>query len=166
MNALVSFEHDQYLEILAPDPAQTVENAQLQRLRGLSEPQLETFCCRGVPLEDLGRRADQLGLVHSGPLAYERRRPDGALLRWQLLFLGQHDYPGLVPFFIDWADSPHPAAEQVETIELVEVTALTPEPSELQDLYHGLGIPARVETASESRLEARLRLPSRTFNLS
>lgn len=166
MNALVSFEHGQYLEILAPDPAQRIDNAQLQRLRGFQEPRLETFCCRGEPLEDIGRRADQLGLAHSGPLAYERLRPDGVLLRWQLLFLGQHDYPGLVPFFIDWADSPHPATEQTETIELVEITALTPEPQGLQDLYRALGIPARVETATTAGLEAQMRLPGRTFKLS
>ena len=42
--------------------------------------------------------------------AGSRQRPDGVTLRWTLTDPGVSPALSLVPFFIDWADSPHPAA--------------------------------------------------------
>lgn len=50
-------------------------------------------------------RFKKLGLEVVGPTDLSRRRPDGSLVSWQLLFVGkQGEYPEL-PFFIQWDES-------------------------------------------------------------
>lgn len=50
-------------------------------------------------------RFRKLGLDVVGPTDLSRRRPDGSLISWQLLFVGkQEEYPEL-PFFIQWDES-------------------------------------------------------------
>lgn len=164
-NALLSFEGGQYLEILAPDPAQAVENAQTAALRSLTAPRLSTFCCRGVPLPEVAQRAQAAGLQTSGPLDYERRRPDGVLLRWQLLFLEGHAFGPLLPFFIDWGDAPHPAAEAIEPLSLSALTAFSPQPDTLMALYAALALPVAVEPAAQPGLQAELQAGARTLRL-
>lgn len=155
-NALLSFSDGRYLEVLAPDRNQVLDGTQGEALAGLAEPRLQTFCCRGEPLDEIGERARALGLGVDGPVDYQRRRPDGVLLEWRLLFLREHDFGGLLPFFIDWGDAPHPADEMPAPIGLGEVVAVTPDPDTLSGLVTALGLPLRVHAGSASALQASL----------
>jgi hypothetical protein len=60
------------------------------------------FAVRTNNIEALGEHLQSKGYDVLGPQSYSRRRPDGTLLKWKLLFAGntEHDLP--LPFFIQW----------------------------------------------------------------
>ena len=68
-----------------------------------------------------------------------RRRPDGVLLEWQLMFLAGHEFGRAIPFFIDWRQSPHPSL------------GLTP-----QVQYQGFTVGARPGAGRHASLDATL----------
>ena len=44
------------------------------------------------------------GLIVSGPVRMHRKRPDGSLVKWQLLYVGHEDEGPELPFFIQWEE--------------------------------------------------------------
>lgn len=162
-NAIVPLQAGCYLEILAPDPAQTLTGTLGAELAALTEERLWTFCCRGPDLEDVAARARAIGLAVQGPLPYERTRPDGVRLQWTLLYLVNHRFGGLLPFFIDWQRSPHPSATKGEPFSLARLAASHPD-QELQELYAQLDIPVTVRIGPAA-LRAELQGPAGNFTL-
>lgn len=109
-NALASFGGGSYLEIIAPDPEQSHENNMAARLKKLDATTPLHWAIRVDDLPGLAERARALGFNPGPILDTARQQPDGTLLEWRLLGLrGGHEFGGLVPFFIDWLDCPHPA---------------------------------------------------------
>jgi len=146
-NALLSLGDRVYLEIIAPDPNQDLAGTFGERIAGLEGCGLITWAAAASGLAALAERAASLELTARGPAPTERRTPDGDLLSWELLFLGGHRFPGLVPFFIDWLETPHPAttnplAGQYRTLEI-----RTPDAAGLNDLLSGLGMTIVAEEA-------------------
>lgn len=108
-NALLSLGAGQYFEIMAPKapPPESIG----ARLAALDEPGLVTWVVRRTGLHALADQIDQtpLGVGRAGPVKTERLTPDGDRLSWELLFLTRHAHAGLLPFFIDWQETPHPS---------------------------------------------------------
>ena len=110
-NALIALGPDSYLEILAPDPAQAVPAG--GRWFGVDPAvpaRLAGWAAKGADLARLAASAGQRGVPLGPVVAGSRQRPDGVMLRWTLTDPGVSSTLSLVPFFIDWSDSPHPAA--------------------------------------------------------
>jgi hypothetical protein len=163
-NALVPLQSGCYLEILAPDPAQELAGTAGAELAGLAGERLWTFCCRGQDLDVLATRARALGLSVDGPQPCERLRPDGVRLQWKLLYLTNHRFSRLLPFFIDWQNSPHPsAASKGERFSLTRLAVSHPD-AELQQLYAQLDIPVTVSIGPPA-LRAELEVAARTLTL-
>lgn len=60
---------------------------------------------RSRDLNKDAERFKKLGLEVIGPTPLSRKRPDGSVVSWKLLFVGKKDvYPEL-PFFIEWDES-------------------------------------------------------------
>jgi hypothetical protein len=60
-------------------------------------------CAWAVRVEDIQREADsvrKMGMVVEGPNYYNRRRPDGTLVEWDLAFLGEGEPGRQLPFLI------------------------------------------------------------------
>jgi hypothetical protein len=134
-----------YLEIIAPDPNQDLVGTFGERIASLEGCGLITWAAAAPGLAALAERAADLEITPRGPIATERRTPDGGLLKWELLFLGGHSFPGLVPFFIDWLETPHPAttnplAGQYRTLEI-----RSPDAAGLNEVFSGLGITLSAE---------------------
>lgn len=58
-------------------------------------------------LRDLDKAAEHfksLGFEVNGPLPLSRKKPDGSVLSWQLLFVGNDEDTLEWPFFIDWEE--------------------------------------------------------------
>src|SRR3954454_22464393 len=81
-NALLSFGARHYLEIIAPDPAQSAYSFQID-VRSLSEPRLITWAAAVNDIEALAKAARDAGYQLLGPRAGSRRTPSGKLLRWK-----------------------------------------------------------------------------------
>jgi hypothetical protein len=65
--------------------------------------------CQNTPLNTLVANAAKNG-IHLGPLrSGSRVRPDGGILSWQFTDPTTVVAEGIVPFFIDWMTTPHPA---------------------------------------------------------
>ena len=79
-NALLSLGASAYLEVIAPDPAQSLEGNLGGRLAGLSAPALITWAAAAPRLESLAAAAAGLGLSARGPAATKRKAPAGGLL--------------------------------------------------------------------------------------
>ena len=109
-NALASFGNGSYLEIIAPDPAQSAANNMGARLAQLPGMTPLHWAVRVDNLTSVAERAASVGLTPGPIIDTSRTQPDSQQLHWQLMGLrGGHAFGGLVPFYIDWLDCPHPA---------------------------------------------------------
>jgi hypothetical protein len=155
-NALLSLGQTEYLEIIAPDPEQDLADNLGGRLATLEAPGLITWAASSPALAELAKRAAGLELVARGPIPTRRATPDGAMLEWELLFLGGHPFGSLVPFFIDWLDSPHPATANPVAGRLDRLEIRSPDPEALNDVFEELGIQQRAAHADEPTLVAHI----------
>ncbi len=140
-NALVALGPTSYLEIIAPDPAQPAPaRPRSFGIDTLAKSRLVTWAAKGKDLEDLAREAARhgidLGEVRSG----SRKRPDGVLLTWRITDLGSLSGGGIIPFFIDWAASPHPAQTAARGATLIGLRAEHPEAQRVQKVLRDLGL--------------------------
>ena len=155
-NALLSLGGRAYLEIIAPDPAQDLGGTFGERLAGLSDCGLITWAAASPNLSALAERAAGLEVTARGPVPTERRMPDGDLLKWELLFLGGHAHPGLVPFFIDWMETPHPATTNPLAGRFRSLEIGSPDAEGLNALFSGLGMNMTATPAETPGLTARI----------
>lgn len=153
-NALLSLGGHTYLEIIAPDPEQDLAGTLGGRLATLAEPGLITWAARAPGLAALAGRAEKLGLGVRGPVPTTRAAPDGSTLSWELLFLGGHPFGSLLPFFIDWLDTPHPAATNPLAGSFQRLEIRTPDADPLNRLFGELGLSLRAEEGVRAELSA------------
>jgi hypothetical protein len=161
-NALASLGDRHYLEIIAPDPAQSAFNFDVD-LRKLPEPRLVTWAASTASPEDVAAAAKRAGIAVSGPRDGSRVRPDGGTLRWRTVRV-QADFAsdGIdpVPFFIAWAiDARHPSTDAPSGCRLVEFAISDPDPVKLRAVLASLGIEATVTKAAHAGLSATLESP-------
>ena len=164
-NALLSLGDDQYLEVIAPDRAQELAGTLGARLATLEAPGLVTWAAACADLDAVASAAVGASLTVRGPVLTQRQTPDGNMLRWRLLFLGGHAFGGLVPFFIDWMDTPHPARTNPVAGRLLGLDVRTPDADGLNTLYASLGIDLRASRAVAPALAARIERGGRTVVL-
>jgi hypothetical protein len=164
-NALLTLGERSYLEILAPDPAQSVQSPELARLAAMSEPRLFGWAAHPGSIEQLAQRLKKHNILFYGPTDGSRKRPNGQLLRWRTVVL-KDDLGGLLPFFIEWsAESLHPSADAPQGCRLATMGVRGPEPATLQKIFHDLGIEMTVEPAQKPQLNAQIIGRTGTMNL-
>jgi hypothetical protein len=157
-NALLSMGRGSYLEILGPDPEQAAPPA--PRWLGVDAaavPRLTAWAARGADLEALVRRARSSGVPLGNVSAGSRTRPDGAVLSWKFTDPRVLLFGGVVPFFIDWRESPHPSETAAAGAELVGLSAEHPEPESVRAALRVLGISLPVAAGPAPALGARIR---------
>jgi glyoxalase-like protein len=97
----------------------------------------------------------RLGAVQTG----SRRRPDGVVLSWLLTDPTPALGDGIVPFFIDWGESPHPADAAARGATLVGLRAEHPEPEKVSEMLAAVGVALDVRAAAAPALVAELETP-------
>lgn len=135
-NALLSVG-EVYLEIIAPDPAQSVESQMVTGMAALTAGGLVTWAAQGDLIATKGL-LEEAGISSAGPVETRRRTADGGLLVWDLLFPRDGGFG--MPFFIDWRDCPHPATTTPVGGELRSFGISTPDAAELAPVLGGLGL--------------------------
>ena len=168
-NALVGLGPSCYLELMAPDPDGVPDGDYRRSIAHLKAPQVFTWCARTANSAGLAARAAEIGLevkVSEGG----RRTPSGGELRWRLIVLVGHGFGGHLPFFIDWLDSPHPAAGLAPQGRLLALTLQHPDAVGLANLLRALAWPLGQATAPDqlvsvtpgdsAMISARLSVPA------
>jgi Glyoxalase-like domain len=159
-NALITLGPAIYLEIIAPDPEQPPPKTPRPfGIDGLKESRLVAWAAKGSDLERLrdetARKGARLGEVMSG----SRRRTDGILLSWRYTDPQTVLADGLVPFFIDWGQSPHPARTAAQGASLIALRAEHPDAQRVQRLLNELGLDLPVQTGATPALVAIIDSP-------
>lgn len=164
-NALLSLGGRQYLEIIAPDPAQTQLVAQYQMLKTLTSPRLITWAAASQNAETTATRCRAAGLEVFGPNPGSRQRPDGKLMRWVTVAV-KSDLNGLIPFFIEWDRTvTHPAEDSPQGCRLQAFELGHAQPARVRETLAGMGIDAIVAQGSTPSLTARLQTPKGAVEL-
>ena len=154
-NALASLGPRQYVEIIAPDPAQPgVETFYVPGLRKFDAPRITTWAARG---QDLAR-----GFPSTLPEDFScapvragaRVRPDGGRLAWTLAFPKHRkhaSFDGVLPFLIEWESfEHHPGTSSPPGLTLLGLRFTHPEGEALKQALETLGIDGAVEQAAAS----------------
>jgi hypothetical protein len=166
MNALLCLGPKMYFEIMGPDPNQAQpRGGRPFGLDGLAGPRLATWAARARNLQAVrqtawGERVD-LGEIQER----SRQRPDGALLKWSMTDLRKDRESGIVPFFIDWGDSPHPAERAPQGCLLKRLRIMHPEAERLSRILNRLGLDVAVEQNAAAKLVATLETPAGTVDI-
>lgn len=164
-NALLSLGKLHYLEIIAPDPKQS-EPRQFDIINTLARPALIGWAAHVHDIDALAKKLKSKGIPVDGPTSGSRVRPDGKLLKWKALDIG-NARTGVVPFFIEWsADSPHPSTDAPGGCTLASFSAASPQPDRLRKKYEQLGLEVEVTTSDKPQLRATIIGPRGTLHLS
>ena len=159
-NALLSLGPRIYLEIVGPDPqGPPPAGPRPFSIDSLETPRLVTWACRGENLDALVRTAGRAG-VHLGEVqARSRQRLDGSLLSWKMTDALADREGGVVPFFIDWGLSVHPAGASPQGCALAGLRLVHPDAGRVSSALRLLGLDLVVETGPAPRLTAVLLTP-------
>src|SRR5688572_22822166 len=160
-NALIALGPDSYLEILAPDPAQPAPAG--GRWFGVdpkAPARLTGWAAKGAGLTRFAAAAAERGVPLGPVVAGSRQRPDGVTLNWMLTDPGVSPALSLMPFFIDWTGSPHPAATAARGPVLESLRAEHPRPDLAREPLAALGIDLPVAPGPRAALVAVLRTVS------
>lgn len=159
-NALAALGPNAYLEIIAPDPDQPPPASPRPfGLDHLQTSRLVTWSANGTDLERLQREAVSKGIALGAVASGSRRRPDGTLLSWRFTDPGTLVADGIIPFFIDWGTSPHPAHSAARGATLVELRAEHPDHQRVQQMLDQLGLTLEVVKGTRPALIAVIDSP-------
>jgi hypothetical protein len=159
-NAIIPLGPAVYLEIVAPDPSQpSPPRPRWFGIDTLREPCLITWAAKSSGLDELVVAARGVGLPLGPVRAGSRRRPDGTVLAWRLTDPQPLVADGIVPFFIDWGATPHPAGAAPHEATLVGLRAEHPGGDRIAAQLLRLGVGLEVRLGSEPALIATLETP-------
>ncbi len=165
-NALIALGPSTYLEIIGPDPGQAKPDG--PRRFGIDElqaPRLVTWVAKGTQLEPFVNRARANGVLLGDVISGSRRRPDGVLLSWRYTDPNVILSDRLVPYFIDWGTSPHPAVAAARGLSLRELRAEHPEAERVTGILRQLGLDLPVRRGARPSLIATIDSPKGRIEL-
>ncbi|MBU8880442.1 VOC family protein [Bacillus sp. FJAT-29790] len=129
-NALSYFDLS-YIEFLS-----TYDRDLLERTKHLKNSFFETVvrdrykegfsrvAIRTTDIEEAAHYFRKKGLTVNGPVPMNRKRPDGSVIEWKLLYIGDEDEGLELPFIIQWNESDEDRRNQ-----LTEKKAIMPHPA-------------------------------------
>jgi Glyoxalase-like domain len=159
-NALIALGPTSYLEIIGPDPDQTAPpHPRPFGIDGLKAPRLARWVVQAQNLEQLAAEASRKGIQLGEVTAGKRQRPDGVLLTWRYTDPLVDLADGLVPFFIDWGDSPHPAAAAAKGLTLIALQGEHPDAARVGKILTSLGLDLPLRTGPAPALIATVESP-------
>ena len=168
-NALLALGPLHYLEVIAPDPAQTgipATRAELPAmLKQLASPTLVDWAVHTSDIVGVAERWRKAAVKFQGPTPGSRARPDSQMLHWQTLNLVD-DHHGLIPFFIQWGEGTvHPSADAPQGCQLESFAVVSPEHAALAAEFDKLGTAVEVVSGKTAQLRAKIVGPGGTMQL-
>ena len=168
-NALLALGPLHYLEVIAPDPAQSevpkVRAELPAMLKKLTTPTLVDWAVHTSDIVGVAERWKKAGVQFQGPTPGSRARPDGKMLHWQTLNVSD-DRDGLIPFFIQWgAETVHPSVDAPQGCKLESFAVVGPDNQALEAEFRKLGISVEVASSKTAHLRAKIVGPRGTLAL-
>ena len=171
-NALLSLGERTYLELIAPDESQTAVPKPLAfGIDTLRAPSLRAWACSPADIVEAAKTFRRGGHGLGEPVGGRRLTPEGSEITWTLALPESpsggkpgafSDYDvSLLPFLIDWGQSPHPAATSPVGLVLEHFVVSGPSPDALSGLLEEIGLegPWSVEASPAPALRAVLKNP-------
>lgn len=156
-NALLALGPATYLEIIGPDPDQPrPSEPRTFGIDDLTTPRLVAWAAKATSLEQLVQDAKRNGITLGAVSSGSRRTPAGALLAWRYTSPRVVLADGLVPFFIDWGTTTHPARGAASGARLVDLRAEHPDPARVRTVLKKLGLDLPVAPAPAPALVATI----------
>jgi hypothetical protein len=166
-NALVSLGETCYMEIIGPDPDAAIEgDPVLFGIGSRAHPWLATWAAKSDDLDATIERAKAVGVELGDVFPGSRQAPDGATLTWRLTDPFTERLDGVVPFFIDWGHSTHPAAMIPPACELIGLSIAHPDAVRVGSVLDALGVRVEVVVADRVAIVATIRTPNGVIDLS
>jgi hypothetical protein len=166
-NALLALGPASYFEIIGPDPDQPKPaGGHRFGIDQLSAPRLTTWVAKGHDLDSFAGTAAAHGVNLGRVIPGSRKRPDGVLLAWRYTDPRVVLADRLVPYFIDWGSSPHPAATAASGVTLRGLRAEHPDADHVRALLRQLGLDLAVTTGPHAALIAEFDSPRGHVRLS
>ena len=159
-NALISLGPTIYLEIIGPDPDQP--KPPIPRTFGIDDlrtASLATWAAKGDDLTQLFTDALSKGIKLGEVTSGSRRTPEGVLLAWRFTNSSTVVADGIVPFFINWGETLHPARTSAQGASLVSLRAEHPDADRVQKMLGELGLDLPVGKGSKPALIATITGP-------
>jgi Glyoxalase-like domain len=138
--SILGFNDGSYIELISVlKPAQPADTWGKQ-IAGNGGP-----CAWAVEEEKLSAEVDRiksLGIRVEGPGDYERRRPDGVVVEWQLAFLGNEEPGATLPFLINdktprsYRVNPSPSVAPTELIGVNRIIIAVRDLEKTAALFH------------------------------
>lgn len=159
-NELVALGDGAYLEIIGPDPGQPEPGEPRPfGLDVLTRPGLVAWCVRTTDLAAFLRQVEG-DEPHYTPSIPMTRRAPGGVLSWTLTLPTDDNPGGVVPFVIDWGDTPHPADTTEARLDLVDLSLVHSDPRALSETVERLGVSVPVVRGPQSGVRAVVRGPA------
>lgn len=140
-NALLSLGYDQYLEIIAPDPEQNLTGTVGQLLSAHGGSGVRGWAVATDNLEAIETLARAAGYGCNDIIDMDRTTPEGVYLAWQVRLLTGDS---LLPFFIDWKNSPHPAENTPQGCTLLDFCVRTDDPESMQQFADSIDLKTKM----------------------
>ena len=165
-NALLALGEDCYLEVIGPDPdPPEVATPRPFGIDALREGRLVTWAVKERNLEARIGAARSAGFDAGRILPMSRETPDGGELRWRLTLRRTPAGDGLVPFLIDWGETPSPARGAASGCSIAALRAEHPDPPSVARDLAALDVDLSVTRGPAPALIARLDTPNGPFEL-
>lgn len=158
-NALMSLGDGNYLEILALDPVQSVDNEYTRELRTLTSLKPIGWAVSAGGENAIRSELAKAGIAITAVEPGSRAKPDGSILRWTTFGYEKLDNP-LAPFFIIWADQAlHPSRTSPAGCRLTGLSIESPEAAALSRAIAPLRLGVEVQAATRDRMRLSLACP-------
>lgn len=159
-NAILSLGPYCYLEIIAPDPAQANTSKNLwMGLTDLKGSRITRWAVKSSNLQEIKKKMRQADINIGDLQQGQRRLPSGPLLKWELSDPEACEQDGLIPFFIDWLDSIHPATPLPQSCKLLELSIQHPQADQIAEKLKQVGIAIKSKNQQTAKICARLQTP-------
>lgn len=158
-NALLSLGPKAYLEILGPDSSQP-DPGQPRPLGidTISQARLVSWVARTDDIQSVIEKAKGQGLDLGDLLEKSRKKPDGSVLKWTMTDPMKHRKDGIIPYFINWGDSVHPAEDSPRGCKLIKLDVSHPDAERVNELLRYLELDFRAGLGSVA-LKATIECP-------
>ena len=149
-----------YLEIVGPDAeAGAPSRPRWFQIDTLVEPRLVAWAARVEGLDAVVANAAAGGVRLGAVAAGGRETAEGRRLSWRFTDPRVAAEGGVVPFLIDWGQTPHPALSAPRGAILEGLRAEHPEPERARRAVEILGLDLPVAIGRRSALIATIRTP-------